>query len=600
MTGLRGVAEKEDGDAEQYPDVGELGYFLARQMDLGRVAGFGVIDGLTVSVASDRARTVTIEAGHGLTPSGSHVMLPERLDVDLAAVSETQLLDARFGISSVPKAPPHNRSGLYIIAQRAVEYTDHPITAYPTHLDAPRAVHDGSVIQATAITLIPYPDAGGGSELGERRRHVVREIFLDEGRKGQPEQVLPLAMLAMERGVMRWLDMFLVRREIGHREREVWGLGLSPRPLRAAHLRQYGAELEEIEARAGRVERVSAGDYFSVLPPAGPMPVTGISGDGFTHTFFPAEMDVELSMIPDDELPALIEDSLLLPALDLELSGDAQESTSVMVLLPVPRHELRVLDAKLESRLRVLPAARPDVIAKRRPITTLTQLSARRVSALARPAEVSADSVWREQLAGASQLWYVRRRNLHYKVQVASVAVSLVADEVQSEAQVEERIRTASLVTRFNSLLNRSTRTGMTTLVARPVLREGSDLVLKSAVAELESRESLRRLDVMQVSTRFAGPSFGEGVARLQTRNEAFTGNTRLVNNLSKSARLPELDRLARSLSDAELDALGEELEETGSGTGDEPVKQLTATIDAKLSGVSPIRSQPVLTRPVR
>ena len=156
----------------------EQNYFLARQSDYGRVAGFGVITGLGVRVHSEKARTIIIDDGHGLTPSGSQVVLPEKLTVDLASVAEGQRLDASFGISAIPTASPFNRTGLYIIALRTVEYTGNPISSYPTYIDSPRTVHDGSIIEATAVTLIPYPDPGAGTELEQRRSHVAREIFL--------------------------------------------------------------------------------------------------------------------------------------------------------------------------------------------------------------------------------------------------------------------------------------------------------------------------------------------------------------------------------------------------------------------------------------
>jgi len=573
----------------------EQSYFLARQSDFGRVAGFGVIAGLDVTPHPTKARTITIDSGHGLTPSGSQVMLPNQLTVDLASLSEVQRLDASFGISAIPKASPFNRTGLYIVALRTVEYTGVPISSYPTSVDSPRTVHDGSVIEATAVTLIPYPDAAAGTELEQRRKYVAREIFFDESLKGQPEDVLPLAMLALDHGVIKWLDVFMVRREIGLRERNVWGLGLSPRPLRAAHLRQYDVQLQALQTRLGSNARIIASEHFSVLPPAGPMPVTGINGNDFSQSFFPAEMDVEFSIVPEDELPALIEDSMLLPPLDLTLTGEAQESTSVMVLMPVPRYQFRSLSQSLPTLTRELPPAQPGMIAKRKPITALNQLLMRRVITPVLPEVESADSTWRTELARQSQLWYLRRRNLHYKAEVTSWAVDMTTNEKAVDAQVKERIAALNLKTRFNALLSRATTGGaaqLTAFMASPLIAKGSDAVAKAAVTALEKAPTLDSLSVMKVAEPFSAPSFGEGVARVEN-SAAIAGNSRVVDNIAKSGLLPQLDTLSRTLPATEFNKLTTELADAGSGNDAAAVDKVTKVIEDKVAATNIATTQP-------
>jgi hypothetical protein len=579
----------------------EQDYFLARQSDFGRVAGFGVITGLGVTAHATKARTITIEAGHGLTPSGSQVVLPNPLVVDMAAVAETRRLDASFGLSAIPKASPFNRTGLYIIALRTVEYTGNPISAYPTQIDGPRTVHDGTVIEATAVTLIPYPDPGAGTELEQRRKAVAREIFFEESRKGQPEDVLPLAMVALDHGIIKWLDLFMVRREIGLRERNTWGLGLSPRPLRAAHLRQYDAHLQELQGRLGSSARIIASEHFSVLPPAGPMPVSGVNGADFSHSFFPAEMDVELSIIPEDELPALIEDAMLLPPLDLSLSGAAQESTSVLVVMPVARHQFKRLSQSLPTLSRELPAAQPGMLAKRKPITALNQLILRRTLPPILAEALTSDSLWRTELGNQSQLWYLRRRNLHYKAEVTSWSVDMRSDEVVLDGLVTERIASLNLKTRFNALLSRGTTNAgaeLTAFMASPLLREGSDAVVKAAVAELEKVETLDSVAVMKVAERFTNPAFGEGLARVEG-SEALAGNTKVVENVAKSGLLPELDRLSRTLPPEEFKILTTDLAAAGGGIDAAAIERVTKVISDKAATITAQPSGPVVTKPL-
>ena len=579
----------------------EQNYFLARQSDFGRAAGFGVITGLGVTAHPTNARTITIEAGHGLTPSGNQVVLPQQLVVDMAAVAETQRLDASFGLSAIPKTPPFNRTGLYIIALRTVEYTGNPISSYPTQIDAPRTLHDGSVIEATAVTLIPYPDPGAGTELEQRRKHVVREIFFEESRKGQPEDVLPLAMVALDHGIIKWLDLFMVRREIGLRERKVWGLGMSQRPLRAAQLRQYDIHLHELQSRLGVAARIIASEHFSILPPAGPMPVSGVNGTDFSHSYFPAEIDVELSIIPEDELQALIEDAMLLPPLDLSLSGEAQESTSVLVVMPVARHQFRSLSHSLPNLTRELTAAQPGMLAKRKPISALNQLMLRRTVTPILPQVLTTDSVWRAELSKQNQLWYLRRRNLHYKADVTSWSIDMRSEESVMDRLVADRVNNLNLKPRFDALLARGSSAAnaeLTAFMASPLLRAGSDNVIKAAVAELEKAQTLDSVAVMKVAERFTNPSFGEGLARVES-SEAIAGNSQVVDNVAKSGLLPELDRLSRTLPAEEFKTLTVELAKAGSGSDTAAIERVTKLITASAPAITTLPSGPVVTKPM-
>jgi len=573
----------------------EQDYFLGRQNDLGRAAGFGVITGLGVRLHPGRARTIIIDGGHGLTPAGSQVVLPSELVVDLAAVEEGRRYEVSFGLSAIPRDSAADRTGLFVLALRGVEYTGNRISSYPTRIDARRTTHDGSVIEATAVTLIRYTDSGAGTELVQRRRVVAREIFVEESRKGQPEDVLPLAMLALDHGVIKWLDPFMVRREIALRERGVWGLGLAPRSLRAAHLRQYDAHLQELQAQLGLNTKIIASEHFNVLPPAGPMPATGVSGTDFTHSFFPAEMEVELSIIPEDELPVLLEDAMLLPPLDLALTGEAQESTAVLVVMPVPRHQFRRLSLSLPTLSRDLPAAQPGMPAKRKPISALTRLLARRAVTSVSEDALSTDGIWRTEIGKQSRLWYLRRRNLHYKAEVTSWSVAMQSKEIVLEGEVVERIKALGLEERYKALESRassSAKAELTAFLASPLLRTGSDAAARAAVTaavgDLEKSETLDRLAVMKVAERYTDPDFGEGLARLTNDSEVFAADSQVAENLAKTGMLPELDRLSRTLPKEEFKELTDKLAEAG-GTEDAGAVERVAKVITEKAAASGI-----------
>src|SRR5262249_983219 len=136
--------------------------FLSRQSSLGRAAGFGVIHGLMVETiatggAADAERFV-IRAGQGITPGGQLVMLSTDLTIDIADLANEENLDEQFGIGEAPTPVARTRTGLFVIALRPVEFTANPITSYPTSLQGSPTTHDGSVVEATAVTLVPYPD----------------------------------------------------------------------------------------------------------------------------------------------------------------------------------------------------------------------------------------------------------------------------------------------------------------------------------------------------------------------------------------------------------------------------------------------------------
>src|SRR5688500_7220467 len=138
----------------------EQQYFLARQDDLGRARGAGVVRGLAVSPGDEGADSLTISAGHGITLTGEIVILDETITVNLTDLPEIERLNTALGLSRVPFPAMRNRSGIFILALRPLEFTANPIASYPTTITGQRSVEDGDIIEAVAITLIPYPDGG--------------------------------------------------------------------------------------------------------------------------------------------------------------------------------------------------------------------------------------------------------------------------------------------------------------------------------------------------------------------------------------------------------------------------------------------------------
>lgn len=418
-------------------------YMLARHATLGRAIGHGVIEGLKVTLqdagdASTQSR-LTIAPGQGIAFDGAHIILPEEMVLNLADLAVQAALNARLGLSETPSAPSHSRSGLYVLSLRAVEYTANQTTAYPTHVTGERTSHMGDRVEAVAATLTPYTAFDVSLDSAEARAAAAQRIFGSGAIDGVPGHALPLAMLSLRYGVVEWIDTHLVRRELVASRRDFLGLGLDAQQLRLAHYRQYRDALSDvmkIYADNALPARFPAEQHFRILPAAGPLPADTIDAAGQAQVFFPGEVEVELSLIPEDELPALIEESFELPPIDLTLPVADRDTLSVMVVAPIPREGLRKMLSGL-SRLNV--PLRPLSMLGQGPQKPIDRLGAMKITLADAGAmrRVASDPVTAEWAAvvgemtnfgidpgsGDQVLWYMRRRTLRRSADLESVLV---------------------------------------------------------------------------------------------------------------------------------------------------------------------------------
>ncbi len=574
-------------------------YFLARQADLGKALGAGVVHGLTVQIPPGVSGNIAvIAAGHGVTVSGEMVMLSAPLRVDFNDVALSQRLGVDFDVMSKTHG---SLTGLFVLALRPVEFTAHPITSYPTSLEGTRSATDGDIIEAAAAVLIPYGDRSARDSLADRRKSVARDVFLLEDGSGQPAGTLPLAIVALDRGVIQWVDQHLVRREVGAEHRDLLTMGFAPRATREAHLLQYHQHLDDVLAQlraANRSLRFAAADHFQALPPAGRMPAAAIDPQVFTHSFFPAEMDVELSAIPIDEIPGLIEDSLLAPPIDLMGEREDLDATALLVLIPVPRPKIRALRATVTNLVRPLRPAAPGLLARRAP---LEMLLARPVMAALMPPvqqQELIDAAWRNTLAGVDFLWFVRRRTLNFKAEAAGHALRVHTDEVGDELALVERLKEQNLYNRFHHLKTTASAEAdaeMVFMLSSPkfglsrTLQDGALTELRDAHKDLtaaappEARVLLDRASVLKVAQRYSDPDFGKGVIRLEAAQPALRDNETVIRTVTKANLVPQLDLVARQLPEADLPAFAQEVRTLAEGSKTEQLAQL---INVKLGAI--------------
>lgn len=538
-------------------------YFLARQAGFARALGAGVVDGLQVragSVATD----LEVDAGFGYTASGELVSLERGLRVSLAQLFRLQTLAAQLQTLRRPGPPLRNRTGVFVLGLRAIEFAANPVAAYPTSLDGPRQVEEGDIVEASALTLAHWLDTPA-SDAELQRGRLARDAFVTQSLPPLPAEMLPLAVVAVAGDAVQWVDMALVRRSAGQAQSDVLGFGFAPRPLREAHLTQYTQQLREIAAR-GLQGRPSAAQWFQALPAAGPMPAAAVNPADFSQSWFPPGVDAELMLVPEDEVAALVEESLLLPPIDLQLNAAEQESTAVAILVAVPRPTLARQAARLRARLQrptFAPAVRLG--AKRLPLDTLRLLANARLTAVPQPTATAADpadAVWAELLGQQTLLWYTRRRNLSLRPEIEGTAVAVVVADDEPRDQPRSRTPAAVSAARRDKLLAKAgvfAAAEITRLLDAPKLA-ASALLTEAAIVRLDRERRIGSALVAQVAEQFGAPGAGEGLARLLQARPDLRDEPAAIAKLAAHERLFDLDRRLALANEFELQRLAAEV----------------------------------------
>ena len=555
---------------------GEQNYFLVRQADLARAGGSGIIDGLAVSEVVETGTGLArlrIEPGQGVTDTGELVVLLDALEVSPADIPEMQRLDAAFGLQVVPNEAGRTRTGLYILALRAVEWTANPIGAYPTSLTGTRTSEDSTIVEGVAVSLIPYPDESVEGTRWRRRAKVARDIFVDGRDHGAASGVLPIAMVAMRGNTVDWVDPFLVRRETGAERPAGMDFGFGARALRESHLLQYQRHLVDVLNEQGD-RPFAAGAYFDALPPIGQFPASAIDANALTQRFFPAGIDVELSFIPEDELPALIEESLLMPPLDLTAGLDALEGVGVIVLIPLARPAFMARKASLPNWDEELPRLRVPVRDLRARATPRELLLANVFVPAVRPSAPPPEEPWRELLrtAAAGQLlWYVRRRHLPIPSNVAGTPVTAdspsVSDPIAFSRVLAENPEIASGVDRLRRIEAPEVAV-LTRRLAEPRF-VGNPALLRTLVARAAGPEGStpNASDAVAALAPAADPRLGEGLGMLP----APRGTESVLDKLMEAGALGDVDRLTREVPQENLKKFSTELRKAVRAGGDVP-----------------------------
>lgn len=389
-------------------------YHVTRLADLGRTIGRGVVEGFTARADPLRETMLLIGPGLGLAGSGEVMSLPIEAEIDLADVATQRRLNAMLADPGRALPPPETRTGLYVLAASTVEYSSNPVGSYPVSATASRTLEDSLINEAVLFTLTPFPVPAIAARSADWRAAAAYRIFVEGGEPDLPAAALPLAMVALQGNRVLWVDVPLVRRHCAPAAGDVFGLGMVDGARRIAHYEQYDALIDAVIA-TNPAAAMPASDLVMALPPMGRMPVGSVAlraatgePDRLSQNWLPAVMPVELVALPEDEIEALLRESVDLPPIDLAADPAVLANLPVTIIVPVRRADWAATPAEVAEE--ALPLVPPPAVGG----TTTDPAALLRAliddTPLPTPGDALVTAAWRALIGPARHLWFLRRR----------------------------------------------------------------------------------------------------------------------------------------------------------------------------------------------
>ena len=325
-----------------------------------------------------------------------------------------------------------------------------------------------------------------------------------------------------------------------------------------------------------------------------PASAVSVAGDRLIQWFFPSGVEADLALLPEDELPALIEEALGLGPLPLSAGAAIAEASPVLFVIPVPRSGWMPAVSAMGGVLRQPIGPRLGSFAYRRPIDAIIAQRLRPAPAPDGAPTAPVLVPWEEALEAATSLYFLRQRR-RPRTPFALARQGPLPEEQRPSGTLSQlvvgRIQAAGELERFDGLFASAGADALErveALFSLPLF--GSDpLFVNGVVAELSSRTRRRLIDtaagtaggastviagvpagapaplrvrplrleeVASVAARYEGDAaLGEGMAALRALEpDLGRFDIRLV--IAQSLRLPELDRRGRTTPAAGQPAL--------------------------------------------
>lgn len=293
-------------------------YLDERLNEVGRVLGQGVVRGLQVSLNPNGG--LDIQAGLAIAPSGRVLELEQKIE-RLNLTDDAQINSRNPNYRALA-------AGLYALVIRYAQKGVGSAEVFPKDLQSQRGSYFNAYEEGVEFALqklaqplpLQYQQQMPADELSlYARAQLVRPLLVNN--PGQPvgldENSVALGLLAVERGIPQWFDQGLLRR-----------------PFRSAQAQNYlqidlynhydellRALLEQRQPLPNR-DQFLASRYFSVLPPVGAIPKGALDPvNGYQH-FFPAGYEVSISPLREDDVAAVVQQSMMLEPIDLQRDKD--------------------------------------------------------------------------------------------------------------------------------------------------------------------------------------------------------------------------------------------------------------------------------------
>lgn len=401
---LADIYPRIDPFVEQAPRLGRLHYFPGRHLTSpafeleqnvrverlglrGRAVTAGVVSGLEVNwryVAG--GIEFRIAPGHALTSAGVDVVVDRTVEV---AYEDLHLYDAairdvvKLPLGLMEDAPAAAYTAVLVLQPGYVHDFDRPLAAqHEGETDfspCPRVPEDEVYFKTTttdAARLILYPLPWNEPPGPQWQNRVAWSIFdreTDGAEIPWNELGVPLAVVGFDDALApAWLDRHAVVRRAGRPRQRVLMRPTFDARVWTARFDQLCAQVAELS------DPLPAASFALTLPPIGLLPkvyltLTKQPASGTnpprwepTQSFFPTGYTVDVSVIPLEQLDALIADTVSLQPYELN------QVDAVRLLLPVSQQwfdpellKIEIIDPKFDQFIALYRATRGKWLAER-------------------------------------------------------------------------------------------------------------------------------------------------------------------------------------------------------------------------------------------
>lgn len=405
-------------------------YLDERLCEVGRVLGQGVVRGLQVRLNSQGG--LDIQAGLAIAPSGRVL----ELEADIEGLKLTD--DAQINSYN-----PNFRSlaaGLYALVIRYAQKGVGTAEVFPKDLESQRGFYFNAYEEGVEFALqklaqplpLQYLQQMPADEVAlYARAQLVRPLLVNS--PGQPvgldESSVALGLLAVERGMPQWFDQGLLRRPF----RSAQALNYVQIDLYNHYDELLRALLAQRQVLPNR-DQFLASRYFSVLPPVGAIPKGAIDPENGYQHFFPASYEVSISPLREDDVAAVVQQSMMLEPIDLQRERDVD----IMIAVVLDDLQFATVARQLQHLTDKITGQKQDFVQP--PHLDEFFLGSARLNSAAS----DNPSLWKNIWPKARRVFYVRRPIRVAETQVSAVVLATgTLEELKNSSALLEQLEAA-------------------------------------------------------------------------------------------------------------------------------------------------------------